>query len=461
MGLFQRRTSVRQTDVAHAAIAASDGHGQPDTPSRSRNAYYDLKTRIHRQLIERLDLAKLDILPLDAVQQQIRRIVEDMLAGDETPLSRQEREQLVLEVQHETFGLGPIEPLLQDPTVSDILVNGSKEVYVERHGKLERTQVIFRDDAHLLQVIERIVSAVGRRVDESSPMVDARLPDGSRVNAIIPPLALDGPVLSIRRFAADPYRMADLIEFGTLTPGLAEILRAAVQARLNILVSGGTGAGKTTMLNVLSNAIANTERIVTIEDSAELQLQQEHVVRLETRPPNIEAQGGVTQRDLVRNALRMRPDRIVIGEVRGPEVLDMLQAMNTGHDGSLSTVHANSTRDALSRLETMVLMAGVALPVRAMRDYIASALDLMVHLARLSDGTRKVTRVTEVVGMEEDVVTTQDIFMFEQQGIDADGRVIGFYRATGIRPKFVERLERAGIHLGPEVFDPARRQAVR
>jgi pilus assembly protein CpaF len=345
--------------------------------------------------------------------------------------------------------------------VSDILVNGCKEVFVERRGKLERTRVIFRDNSHLLQVIERIVSGVGRRVDESSPMVDARLPDGSRVNAIIPPLALDGPVLSIRRFAADPYRMADLVEFGTLTAGLTEIIRAAVQARLNILVSGGTGAGKTTMLNVLSNAIPNTERIVTIEDSAELQLQQEHVVRLETRPPNIEGQGAVTQRDLVRNALRMRPDRIVVGEVRGGEVLDMLQAMNTGHDGSLSTVHANSTRDALSRIETMVLMAGVSLPVRAMRDYIASALDLMVHLARLSDGTRKVTRVTEIVGMEEDVVTTQDIFVFEQQGIDADGRVIGFFRPTGIRPKFSERLERSGIHLGPEVFDPSRRQAVR
>jgi pilus assembly protein CpaF len=440
---------------------AGNGNVGLDAPSPSRDAYYDLKTRIHRQLIERLDLAKLDVLPLDTVQQQIRRIVEDMLAGDETPLSRHEREQLVLEVEHETFGLGPLEPLMQDPTVSDILVNGSKEVYVERRGKLERTRVIFRDDKHLLQIIERIVSAVGRRVDESSPMVDARLPDGSRVNAVIPPLALDGPVLSIRRFAADPYRMADLVEFGTLTAGLAEILRAAVQARLNILVSGGTGAGKTTMLNVLSNAIPNTERIVTIEDSAELQLQQEHVVRLETRPPNIEGQGAVTQRDLVRNALRMRPDRIVVGEVRGPEVLDMLQAMNTGHDGSLSTVHANSTRDALSRLETMVLMSGLSLPVRAMRDYIASALDLMVHLARLSDGTRKVTRVTEIVGMEEDVITTQDIFVFEQQGIDADGRVHGFYRATGIRPKFSERLERAGIHLGPEVFDPARRQAIR
>ena len=461
MGLFQRRTVARQEEPVPVPLAASKGHSGLDTPSRSRDAYYDLKTRIHRQLIERLDLAKLDILPLEAVQQQIRRIVEDMLAGDDTPLSRQEREQLALEVEHETFGLGPLEPLMQDPTVSDILVNGSKEVYVERRGKLERTRVIFRDDAHLLQVIERIVSAVGRRVDESSPMVDARLPDGSRVNAVIAPLALDGPALSIRRFAADPYRMTDMVEFGTLTSGLAEILRAAVQARLNILVSGGTGAGKTTMLNVLSNAIPNTERIVTIEDSAELQLQQEHVVRVETRPPNIEGQGAVTQRDLLRNALRMRPDRIVVGEVRGPEVLDMLQAMNTGHDGSLSTVHANSTRDALSRLETMVLMSGISLPVRAMRDYIASALDLIVHLARLSDGTRKVTRVTEVVGMEEDVVTTQDIFVFEQQGIDADGRVHGFFRATGIRPKFSERLERAGIHLGPEVFDPSRREAAR
>ena len=432
-----------------------------DAKERGQTTYYELKTRIHGQLIERLDLAKLDALPREVVQQQIRRIVEDMLALDETPLSRKERDDLVIEIEHETFGLGPIEPLMQDPTVSDILVNGAQEVYIERRGKLERTRVTFRDDTHLLQVIDRIVSAVGRRVDESSPMVDARLPDGSRVNAIIPPLALDGPVLSIRRFAKDPLRMADMIEFGTLTPALAEILRATVQARLNILVSGGTGAGKTTMLNVLSNAIPNTERIVTIEDSAELQLQQEHVVRLETRPANIEGQGAVTQRELVRNALRMRPDRIVVGEVRGGEVLDMLQAMNTGHDGSLSTVHANSTRDALSRIETMVLMSGLSLPVRAMRDYIASALDLVVHLSRLSDGTRKVVRVTEIVGMEEDVVTTQDIFTFEQEGIDSEGRVVGFHRATGVRPKFTERLARAGIHLGSEVFDPSRRHAVR
>jgi pilus assembly protein CpaF len=424
-------------------------------------ASYSLKSRIHRQLIERLDLAKLWIMPPEIVQQQIRQIVEDMLAEEETPLSRQEREQVITEVQHETFGLGPIEPLMQDPTISDILVNGARHVYVERRGRLERTPVVFRDDAHLLQIIERIVSRVGRRVDESSPMVDARLPDGSRVNAIIPPLALDGPVLSIRRFAADPYQMRDLVEFGTLTPGLAEIIEGAVRARLNILVSGGTGAGKTTFLNVMSNAIPDTERIVTIEDSAELQLQQQHVVRLETRPANIEGSGAVTQRDLVRNALRMRPDRIVVGEVRGAEVLDMLQAMNTGHDGSLSTIHANSTRDALSRVETMVLMAGISLPVRAMRDYISSALDVILHLARLSDGTRKVVKVTEIVGMENDVITTQDIFAFEHEGVDAEGRVLGHHRATGVRPKFSERLARAGIQLSPDVFDPSRRVKVK
>ena len=463
MGLFDRKARDRTT-LERRPVPREDTTvpNEPlDAKDRGHQAYYELKTRIHRQLIDRLDLAKLDALPREVVEQQIRRIVEDMLALDETPLSRKERDDLVVEIEHETFGLGPIEPLMQDPTISDILVNGSKEVYVERHGKLEPTRVIFRDDAHLLQVIDRIVSAVGRRVDESSPMVDARLPDGSRVNAIIPPLALDGPVLSIRRFAKDPFHMADLIEFGTLTPALAEILRATVHARLNILISGGTGAGKTTMLNVLSNAIPNTERIVTIEDSAELQLQQEHVVRLETRPPNIEGQGAVSQRELLRNALRMRPDRIVVGEVRGAEVLDMLQAMNTGHDGSISTVHANSTRDALSRIETMVLMSGLSLPVRAMRDYVASALDLVIHVSRLSDGTRKIVRVTEIVGMEEDVVTTQDIFTFDQQGIDAEGRVVGFHRATGVRPKFTERLARAGIHLGSEVFDPSKRDLAR
>jgi pilus assembly protein CpaF len=458
MALFGNRNGEAHSKAAAGAVAPAPVSPGNEVGRRPELARFELKTRVHRQLIERIDLTKLAMLPGDVVQQQIRRIVEDMLVDEETPLSRQEREQLVVEVQHETFGLGPIEPLMQDPTVSDILVNGPHEVYVERRGKLQKTAAIFRDDAHLMQVIERIVSAVGRRVDESSPMVDARLKDGSRVNAIIPPLALDGPVLSIRRFAVDPFKMADLLQFGALTEQLAEVLRGAVQARLNVLVSGGTGAGKTTMLNILSNYIPATERIVTIEDSAELQLQQDHVVRLETRPPNIEGVGAVAARDLVRNALRMRPDRIVVGEVRGGEVLDMLQAMNTGHDGSMSTVHANSTRDALSRVETMVLMSGLPLPMRAMRDYIASALDLVIQLARLSDGTRKLVKVTEIVGMEEDVVTTQDIFVFEQQGVDQDGRVRGYHRATGVRPQFSERLERAGVHLPQDLFDPSRKQ---
>jgi len=435
---------------------APDGSQSPNNWSS-----FELKNRIHRHLIERIDLAKVDVLPRDVVEQQIRQVVEDLLADEETPLSRWERNQIILEIQHETFGLGPIEPLIRDPSVSDILVNGPQDVFVERHGKLEETNVIFRDDAHLLQIIERIVSQVGRRVDESSPMVDARLPDGSRVNAIIPPLALDGPMLSIRRFAVEPYRMEDLLAFGTLTPALAEILSAAVRARLNILISGGTGGGKTTLLNVLSNAIPISERIITIEDSAELQLQQRHVVRLETRRPNIEGKGTVTQRDLVYNALRMRPDRIIVGEVRGAEVLDMLQAMNTGHDGSLCTVHANSARDALSRLETMVMISGVGISNTALREYISSALNMIIHVARLSDGTRKVICVSEVVGMEEAVITTQDIFLFEQQGIDKEGQVIGFHRATGVRPKFTDRLIRAGIELSPEIFDPSRRQVVR
>jgi len=458
MALFRGRSNGQHDGVV--GVPTANGNGTAGPSGRVDTARYDLKTRVHRQLIERLDLAKLSSLPSEVVQQQIRRIVEDMLVADETPLSRQEREDLVREVQDETFGLGPIEPLMQDPTVADILVNGAHEVYVERRGKLERTNAIFRDDAHLLQIIDRIVSAVGRRIDESSPMVDARLPDGSRINAIIPPLALDGPVLSIRRFAVDPLKMSDLVANETVTPALVDVLRAAVHARLNILVSGGTGAGKTTLLNVLSNAIPATERIVTIEDSAELQLQQDHVVRLETRPPNIEGKGAVAQRDLLRNALRMRPDRIVVGEVRGGEVLDMLQAMNTGHDGSLSTVHANSSRDALSRLETMILMSGLVLPVRAMRDYIASALDAIIHIARLSDGTRKVVRVTEIVGMEEDVITSQDIFIFEQEGLDKEGRVRGHHRATGVRPKFSERLLRAGIELPGDLFNPGKRQAV-
>jgi len=439
-------------------VDGMSGRDNGDNGRRGVLEYADLKTKIHRQLIEQLDLSKLSAIPLGTLQLQIRHITEELLAAEGTPLSRQERDRIVIEVEHETFGLGPIEPLMRDPTISDILVNGAKEVFVERRGRLERTDVQFRDDSHLLQIIERIVSKVGRRVDESCPMVDARLEDGSRVNAIIPPLALDGPVLSIRRFAVDPLKVPDLLKFGTLTQTLADTIQAAVKARLNILVSGGTGSGKTTLLNVLSNAIPNSERIVTIEDSAELQLQQDHVVRLETRPPNIEGKGAVTQRDLVRNALRMRPDRIIVGEVRGAEALDMLQAMNTGHDGSISTVHANSTRDALSRIETMVLMAGISLPGRAMREYISSAVDLLIHLARLSDGTRKVVKVTEVVGMETDTVTLQDIFIFDQKGVGPNGEVLGHHRATGVRPRFADRLKAAGIPLDPGVFEPTRKQ---
>ncbi len=444
--------------VGENEVDGIPGRDNGDTAKRGVMEYADLKTKVHRQLIEQLDLSKLGTIPLGTLQMQIRNITEELLVAEGTPLSRQERDRIVIEVEHETFGLGPIEPLMRDPTISDILVNGAKEVFVERRGRLERTDVQFRDDSHLLQIIERIVSKVGRRVDESCPMVDARLEDGSRVNAIIPPLALDGPVLSIRRFAVDPLKVPDLLKFGTLTQTLADTIQAAVKARLNILVSGGTGSGKTTLLNVLSNAIPNNERIVTIEISAELQLQQDHVVRLETRPANIEGKGAVTQRDLVRNALRMRPDRIIVGAVRGAEALDMLQAMNTGHDGSISTVHSNSTRDALSRIETMVMMAGISLPGRAMREYISSALDLLIHLARLSDGTRKVVKVTEVVGMETDTVTLQDIFIFDQKGIGPNGEVLGHHRATGVRPRFADRLKAAGIPLDPAVFEPTRKQ---
>ena len=443
----------RRLGTGDAVATNSPGADAPRPAPRTVDSQYgQLKTRVHRQLIERLDLGKLATIPPEVIRGEINRVVQELIDEEGTPLSRQDRERIVLEIWHETFGLGPLEPLMQDTGISDILVNGAKNVYVERRGKLERSDTVFHDDTHLMQIIDRIVSRVGRRVDESSPMVDARLPDGSRVNAIIPPLALDGPLLSIRRFAADPYRMQDLIRFGTVPAPLAEILSAAVKVRLNILVCGGTGAGKTTLLNVLSNAIPNDERIVTIEDSAELQLQQEHVVRLETRPPNLEGSGAVTARDLVRNALRMRPDRIVVGEVRGAEVLDMLQAMNTGHDGSISTVHANSSRDALSRMETMILLSGISPPIRAIREYVAGALDLIVHLARLSDGTRKVVRLTEIVGMEQDVISTHDIFTFEQKGLDADGRVIGQHRATGVRPRFAERLAQAGIQLPREVF---------
>ena len=419
----------------------------------ARDAYQDLKSRIHRRLLDSLDLSNLARISQEVLESEITRAVEGLVHAESVPLNRLERERLIVEVLHETLGLGPLEPLLDDPHLSDILVNGSQQVYVERFGKLELTDVVFKDDAHLMQIIDRIVSKVGRRVDETSPMVDARLPDGSRVNAIIPPVSLTGPVLSIRRFGKDPLQMKNLLDFQTLTPAMADVMMGAVRARLNVLVSGGTGAGKTTLLNILSGSIPATERIITIEDSAELQLHQEHVVRLETRPASIEGTALVNQRDLVRNALRMRPDRIIVGEVRGSEVLDMLQAMNTGHDGSLSTIHANSARDALTRLETMVLMAGITIPERALREWICSALDLIVQLTRLSDGTRRVVAVSEIVGMEGTVITTQDIFVFEKEGINEQGAVLGRHKATGIRPKFAERLQQAGILLPAELFE--------
>jgi pilus assembly protein CpaF len=409
--------------------------------------FQEMKARLHKAIITRLDLTKLNALAPDRVKAEVSRLAEGLLQAESVPLSTAEKERLVGEVHHELFGLGPLEPLLADPTISDILVNSYANVFVERRGKLEKTAISFKDDEHLRRVIERIVSTVGRRIDEAQPMVDARLADGSRVNAIIPPLAIDGPVLSIRRFGADPLRIHMLIENGALTREIAILFEMCVKARLNVIISGGTGAGKTTLLNALSAFIPPDERIVTIEDSAELQLQQPHVVRLETRPPNIEGRGEITQRDLVRNALRMRPDRIVVGEVRSGEAIDMLQAMNTGHDGSLTTIHANSPRDSLSRLETMIQMTGMRLSDRAMRQQIASAVNLVIQVARLTDGTRRVTSISEITGMEGEMITMQEIFMFERSGVDSVGKVIGRFRSTGIRPRFAERLKQYGMNL--------------
>ena len=435
-----------------AATAFGDLSQRRSAVAEEMHAYQELKSSIHRKLIDRLDLSSVAEISPEQLSGIIKTVVEGLIAAEGIPLTRVERERLVVEIQHETLGLGPLEPLLQDPEISDIMVNGPGMVYIEKHGKLHRTEVTFKDDDHLMTIIERIVSKVGRRVDESTPLVDARLPDGSRVNVIIPPLALDGPALSIRRFGIDPLRMENLLVNRSLTEEMAKVFDAMVRARLNILVSGGTGAGKTTLLNILSASVPNDERIVTIEDSAELILQQEHVVRLETRPANIEGKGTVTQRDLVRNALRMRPDRIILGEVRGGEALDMLQAMNTGHDGSISTIHANSPRDALSRLETMVLMAGFELPSKAIREQVSAALNVVIQVARLSDGGRKIIKVAEVTGMEGEVVVMQDIFLFEKQGLDPEGKVLGQFRATGVRPKFLDTIHTAGIHLPPEIF---------
>ncbi|MCS7015883.1 MAG: CpaF family protein [Gemmatales bacterium] len=422
------------------------------TPRDAQKSFEELKRLIHSKLIEKLDLSRVSDLANDVLRREIRLVVERLCDTENPLLNRMERERLIDEVLDETFGFGPLEALLKDPTVSDILVNGPHKVYVERRGKLEKSEVKFRDNKHLLQIIDRMVSKVGRRVDETSPMVDARLPDGSRINAIIPPLALDGPCLSIRRFGANPLKLEDLLNFKAFTPEMAMLMEAAIKARLNIIISGGTGCGKTTLLNTLSSFIPAEERIITIEDAAELQLQQDHVVRLETRPPNIEGKGEVTTRDLVRNALRMRPDRIIIGECRGPEALDMLQAMNTGHEGSLTTLHANSPRDAQARLETMIMMAGFELPVKAMRQQIASAIDLIIQANRLQGGPRKVTSITEVVGMEQDIIIMQDIFRFRQLGVDQNGRAFGQFEATGVRPTFMHRLEAAGIRLPANLF---------
>jgi pilus assembly protein CpaF len=421
-------------------------------------AYLDLKNAIHRYLLNKVNLEKVAAAPDAQTREQVLAVIQEAVSQVKAPLNIPERERLALEILDEMFGLGPLAPLLQDPTVNDILVNGAKEVYVERAGILEETKIIFKDDAHLMRIINKIVAAIGRRVDESSPMVDARLPDGSRVNVIIPPLAIDGPHLSVRRFGHTPITEDNLLANQTLSQPMLGLLKAAVAARLNIVISGGTGAGKTTMLNVLSGYISSKERIVTIEDSAELQLKQRHVVRLECRPADADGKGAVHARQLVINSLRMRPNRIVVGEVRGEEALDMLQAMNTGHDGSMTTVHANNPRDALARMETMAMMANLNIPEKAIRKQIASAVSLVLQIERFSDGTRRLIHITEITGMEADVVSMQDIFVFEKQGMSSEGRVLGAFNATGIRPKFAERLKAVGFDLPLNMFDQPGRQ---
>jgi len=450
-GLNLSGTPARPAPAAAAAPAAAPA--KPPAEPRIRAQYLELKGSVHRKLLNRLNLEALATADRARAESEIKTLLFELIAEEGTPVSLAEREMILRDVLDEVFGLGPLEPLLRDGTISDILVNTHKQVFVERNGQLERVAAGFQDDKHLMRVIDRIVSAVGRRVDDSSPMVDARLPDGSRVNAIIPPLAVDGPLLSIRRFPAERLKADDLVALRAITKPMIDFLAHCVRARLNCLISGGTGAGKTTLLNVLSGFISERERIATIEDAAELQLRQEHVVRLETRPPNVEGKGAVRQRQLVINALRMRPDRIVVGEVRGEEALDMLQAMNTGHDGSLTTIHANTPRDAISRIETMVAMANMNLPERAVRQQIASAIQIIVQQARLSDGSRKVSSISEITGMEGDVITMQEIYTFEKVGVTQDGKVIGRFRATGVRPKCCERLKASGIHLPPAMFE--------
>ncbi len=416
--------------------------------------FQDLKGRIHRKLVDRLDFSRMETEDKETLREQVKQLVSDIADEEQAILNFNDRQRLVSEVIDEVFGLGPLEVLLKDPSVTDILVNGPKKVYVEQKGRLSATDIQFKDNAHLLHIIDKIVSAIGRRCDEVSPMVDARLPDGSRVNAVIPPLAIDGPSMSIRRFGADPVRCDDLIRYKSITPDMIEFLDAVVKARLNVLIVGGTGSGKTTLLNNLSSFIPHTERIVTIEDAAELILQQPHIVRLESRPPNIEGKGQVTIRDLLINALRMRPDRIIVGECRGAETLDMLQAMNTGHDGSMTTVHANSPRDAISRVETMVSMAGFELPIKAVRQQFASAVNVIVQGARLTGGPRKITQISEVTGMEGETITIQDIFSYKQEGVGPDGKAYGAFHATGIRPTFLDRFKAYGVPLDMSLFEP-------
>ncbi|CBJ52065.1 CpaF family protein [Ralstonia solanacearum] len=442
--LFQQAGEAMPRRVSHANGARA----------QTSAAYQQLTMEIHQIIVDRVELTRLQQLTPEQVKRELAQLVERIIDEGNHQINEVERRRLVSDIQDEMLGYGPLEPLLADPTVSDILVNTAKCVYVERRGKLELTDVTFLDDAHLMRVIEKMVSRVGRRIDESSPMVDARLPDGSRINAIIPPSAIDGPLLSIRRFAVNPLTMKDLIEFQTLTPEMAQLFEAMVKAKLNVLISGGTGGGKTTLLNILSGYIPADERIVTIEDAAELQLLQNHVLRLETRPANIEGRGEITQRSLVKNALRMRPDRIIVGEVRGPEALDMLHAMNTGHEGSLATIHANTPRDALTRLENMVSMAGLSLPPKTMRQQITSALSVVVQVSRLTDGRRKLISLQEITGMEGEVVNMHEIFTFRRKGVDRDGRVHGHFCATGVRPKFSERLHAYGIHLPDTLYDP-------
>ncbi|MES3022679.1 MAG: CpaF family protein [Pseudomonadota bacterium] len=428
----------------------------PQAAEPARHAYQDLKKNMHQMILDRIDLERLKRLTAEQFKHELALLIQRIIEEERIVLNQSERHNLVLDIQHEMLGFGPLEALLADPTVSDILVNTYAKVYVERHGRLELTEVTFHDNAHLMKIIEKIVSRVGRRVDESSPMVDARLADGSRVNAIIPPLAVDGPILSIRRFSATPLTVADMLNYRSVTPPMVQVLQALGQAKINILISGGTGSGKTTLLNLLSGFIPSDERIVTIEDAAELQMRQPHVVRLETRPPNIEGKGEVTQRALVRNALRMRPDRIILGEVRGAEALDMLQAMNTGHEGSLATIHSNAPRDALARLENMVGMAGVTLTARATRQQICSAITVVLQVTRLTDGTRKLVSMQEITGMEGEVIAMQEIFRFEQTGVDADGKVLGQFRANGVRPRFADRLRMFGAPVPDNCFDPSR-----